>query len=211
MIHFFIKKKLKDITLTIIEFVNLKKYMFLVTIQNSFATLFIITNYVFKRFIRSTQLSSNMTFTSVKESEIKRNSTSFFDPRPTISNTQVKTETTEEIVKKQEEATPKQTNSAEVFQDVLRKINSLGNRGRQMLRKLMDEIDARSNSEGAALKRLVNETMNDKKLSNEAKRRRRRDLVLSSPMHQILTEEDEDGDVALEEVLVLLFFYFFFE
>lgn len=186
--------------------------MFLVTIQNFSPTfLFIITNYVFKRFIRSTQLSSNMTFTSVKESEIKRNSTnsSFFDPRPTISNTQVKTETAEEIVKKQEESTTKQTNSAEVFQDVLRKINSLGNRGRQMLRKLMDEIDARSNSEGAALKRLVNETMNDKKLSNEAKRRRKRDLVLSSPMHQILTEEDEDGDVALEEVLVLFFFYFF--
>ncbi|XP_070157374.1 uncharacterized protein [Polyergus mexicanus] len=150
---------------------------------------------------KSTQLSSNMTFTSVKKFEIKRNSTSFFDSRPTISNTQVKTGTAEEIAKKQEESKPKrnETNSAEVFQDVLRKINSLGNRGRQTLRKLMDEIDARSNSEGAALKRLVNETMNDKKLSNEAKRRKRRDFVLSSPMHQILTEEDEDGDVALEE------------
>lgn len=201
---------MKDIILTRIEFVNSKKNFIYVSSHNTKSSptfLFIITNYIFKRFIRSTQLSSNMTFTSVKELEINRNSTSFFDPRPTISKTQVKTGTAEEIAKKQEESKPKrnETNSAEVFQDVLRKINSLGDRGRQMLRKLMDEIDARSNSEGAALKQLVNETMNDKKLSNEAKRRKRRDFVLSSPMHQILTEEDEDGDVALEEVLVLFF------
>ncbi|XP_011258449.1 uncharacterized protein LOC105252643 isoform X2 [Camponotus floridanus] len=144
-------------------------------------------------------LPSNMTFTSVKE--IKRNFTSFSDLRPSLatSNTQMKTETMEEITKKQEESKAKQINSAEIFQDVLRKINSLGDRGRQMLRKLMDEIDAQNNSKGAALKRLVNETMNDKKLSNEDKRRKRRDLVLSSPLHKLLTEEDKEGDAALEE------------
>ncbi|XP_072767054.1 uncharacterized protein [Anoplolepis gracilipes] len=154
-----------------------------------------------KNSTESTQLSSNMTFTSVKEPEIKRNSTSFFDPRPspTISSAQMKTGTVEEIAKKQEESKSQQTHSAEVFQDVLRKINSLGDRGKEMLRKLMDEIDARSNSEGTALRQLVNETMNDKTLSDEAKRRKRRDLVLSSPLHQQLTEDDEDGDEALEK------------
>ncbi|XP_029164286.1 uncharacterized protein LOC114935588 [Nylanderia fulva] len=146
---------------------------------------------------KSDQLSLNMTFTSEKEHEIKRNSTFFSDPKSTISSTQMKTSTPEEIAKKQEES-PKQ-NSGEVFQEILRKIISLGDRGREKLRKLMDEIDARSNSEGIALKRLVNETMNDKKLSKETKRRRRRDLVLSSPLHELLTVEDEDGDAALEE------------
>lgn len=149
-----------------------------------------------------------MTFTSEKEHEIKRNSTFFSDPSPTISRTQMKTSTAEEIGKKQEESKPKQMNSAEMFQDVLQKINSLGDRGRQMLRKLMDEIDTRSNSEGAALKRLVNETMNDKKLSKEAKRRKRRDLILSSPLQQQLTEEDEDDNAALEEVGIILFYSF---
>lgn len=114
--------------------------------------------------------------------------------------------TAREIVKEQEESKTKQANFEEVFQDVLRKINSLGDRGRQMLYKLMDMIDAKAGAKGVALKQLVNDTMNDKKLSSEAKRRRRRDLVLSSPLYQELTEEDEDGDAALEEVKVLFCF-----
>lgn len=149
-----------------------------------------------------------MTFTSVKE--FKRNSTTFSDFYQSLatSSTQMKTETVEEIAKKQEESEAEQINSAEIFQEILQKINSLGDRGRQMLRKLMDEIDARNNSKGAALKRLLNETMNDKKLSDEAKRRKRRDLILSSPLHKLLTEEDKDGDAALEEVRIVLFFFF---
>lgn len=111
--------------------------------------------------------------------------------------------TAREIVKEQEEPKINQTNFEEVFQDVLQKINSLGDRGKQMLHKLMDTIDAEAGAKGAALKQLVNDTMNDKKLSSEAKRRRRRDLVLSSPLYQELTEEDEDGDAAIEEVKVL--------
>lgn len=137
-----------------------------------------------------------------EESETQQNFT--FSPNlrssSTISSKQMESNTAREIVKEQEESKTKQTNSEEVFQDVLRKINSLGDRGRQMLHKLMDTIDTQAGVKGAALKRLVNDTMNNKKLSSEAKRRRRRDLVLSSPLYQELTEEDEDSDAALEEV-----------
>lgn len=114
--------------------------------------------------------------------------------------------TAQEIVKKQEESETGQMDSAEVFQDVLRKISSLGDRGKQMLRKLMDEIDARG-TEGDALRRLVNETMNDKKLSSEAKKRRKRDLVLSSPLYKDLMQDDEEGDTEIEEVGIALFFF----
>lgn len=115
--------------------------------------------------------------------------------------------TAREIVKEQEESKTKQTNFEEVFQDILQKINSLGDRGKQMLHKLMDVIDAQAGAKGVALKQLVNDTMNNKKLSSETKRRRRRDLVLSSPLYQELTEEDEDGDMALEEVEVLFLMF----
>lgn len=153
-----------------------------------------------------------MTFTSVKE--IKQNFTSFSDLHPSLATSNTQMKTVEEIAQKQKESKAKQINSAEIFQDVLRKINSLGDRGRQMLRKLMDEIDAQNNSKGITLKQLVNETMNDKKLSNEAKRRKRRDLILSSPLHKLLTEEDKDGDAALEEVrycfILLILMYFLY-
>ncbi|XP_018059569.1 PREDICTED: uncharacterized protein LOC108694515 [Atta colombica] len=131
----------------------------------------------------------------------QQNSTFSLNSRPnsTISNKQMESSMAQEIVKNQEESKTKQTNSEEVFQDVLRKINSFGNRGKQILHKLMDTIDMQAGAKGAALKQLVNDTMNDKKLSREAKRRRRRDLVLSSPLYQELTEEDEDGDAAIEE------------
>ncbi|XP_018317849.1 uncharacterized protein [Mycetomoellerius zeteki] len=132
------------------------------------------------------------------------NQNSTFSPNSSPSSTisiskQMEPSMAQEIVKEQEESKTKQTNSEEVFQDVLRKINSLGDRGKQILHKLMDTIDMQAGAKGAALKQLVNDTMNDKKLSREAKRRRRRDLVLSSPLYQELTEEDEDGDAAIEE------------
>lgn len=146
-----------------------------------------------------------------KESETQQNATFSPNLRPnfTVSSKQIESSTTREIVKEQEES-KKQTNFEEVFQDVLRKINSLGDRGKQMLHKLMDTIDDQAGAKGAALKQLVNDTMNDKKLSSEAKRRRRRDLVLSSPLYQELTEEDEDGDAALEEVEVFAYVFLMF-
>lgn len=117
----------------------------------------------------------------------------------TISNTRTETIAVQETVKERMESENERMDSIEMFQDVLRKISSLGNRGRQMLRKLMDEIDAEG-VEGDALRRLVNETMHDERLSSKAKRRQRRDLVLSSPLYRDLTREDEDDDASLEEV-----------
>lgn len=140
-----------------------------------------------------------------EESETQKSATFSPNLRPnsTISGKQMESNTAQEIMKEQEESKAKRTNFEEAFQDILRKIKSLGDRGRQMLHKLMDTIDAQAGAKGTALKQLVNDTMNDKKLSSEAKRRRRRDLVLSSPLYQELTEEDNDGDAALEEVEIL--------
>ncbi|XP_076637845.1 uncharacterized protein LOC143349998 [Colletes latitarsis] len=88
--------------------------------------------------------------------------------------------------------------SAEVLQEIMDKINSLGNRGQKILKKLMVEIEKKG-TEGEALRRVVDETMNDQKLSDTEKQRRRRDLVLSSSLREELTEEDEAGDAAIEE------------
>ncbi|KAL6258113.1 hypothetical protein P5V15_010030 [Pogonomyrmex californicus] len=140
-----------------------------------------------------------------EESETSQNYTFSSSLHPhsiRISGKQMESSTIREIVKEQEESKTKRTNSEEVFQDVLRKINSLGDRGKQILHKLMDTIDTQADAKGAALKQLIDNTMNDKKLSNEAKQRRRRDLVLSSPLYQELTENDEDGDAAVEEDLL---------
>ncbi|KAG7202886.1 hypothetical protein KM043_010034 [Ampulex compressa] len=91
-----------------------------------------------------------------------------------------------------------EVSSAEVFEDVLKKISSLGHRGKQILRRLMKEIED-TGAEGEALRRMVNETMNDGRLSKAEKQRRRRDLVLSSPLHEELTEEDDEADAGIEE------------
>ncbi|EZA60903.1 hypothetical protein X777_13105 [Ooceraea biroi] len=99
-------------------------------------------------------------------------------------------------IKEQEEFETKRVSSAEVFEDVLEKISSLGDRGKKILQKLMDEIDARGVARDNALKRLVNETMN-KTLSSTDKQRKRRDLTLKM-LHDELMEED-DGDAPLEE------------
>ncbi|XP_076645280.1 uncharacterized protein LOC143354816 [Halictus rubicundus] len=88
--------------------------------------------------------------------------------------------------------------SAEVVKDVLDKINSLGYRGKKILRKLMDEIE-KNGGETETLRKVVDETMKNQKLSEAEKRRRRRDLVLSSSLRAELTEEDEDADAAVEE------------
>ena len=101
--------------------------------------------------------------------------------------------------KPEEKAEKAGATSAEVFQDVLDKITSLGYRGKKILRKLMDEIEKKG-PEGESLRQAVNKTMNDRTLSDAEKRRRRRDLVLSSPLRKELTEEDEDDDAAIEEV-----------
>ncbi|XP_076226240.1 uncharacterized protein LOC143174823 isoform X1 [Nomia melanderi] len=102
-----------------------------------------------------------------------------------------------EVVDELPRTPAKEATSGEVFRDVLDKISSLGLRGKKILRRLMDEIEKRPESE--KLRRVVGETMNDRDLSEAEKQRRRRDLILSSPLHKELTEEDEDADVAVEE------------
>lgn len=99
-----------------------------------------------------------------------------------------------------------EASSAEVLRDVLEKVNSLGYRGKKILKKLIVEIEKKG-AEGEALWQAVNKTMNDQTLSDAEKRRRRRDLILSSPLHTELTEEDEDDDAAIEEVKWLLSMY----
>lgn len=143
---------------------------------------------------RKFETQKNFTSSSSSSFDVHRDST--------IPDARAETIATQAAqAKEQAESENKQTDSAEMFHDVLRKISSLGSHGRQMLRRLMDEIDAQG-VEGDALRRLVNETMNDKRLSNEAKRRRTRDLVLSSPLYRDLTREDGDSDAPLEEVSV---------
>lgn len=160
--------------------------------------------FVYSNYFRAASSSFIEKQFNKEDLEIQQNSTHSLNVRPTSlkSNTQVETRK-HKVTKEQDESKAEQVSSAEVFQDVLHKINSLGDRGKEMLHRLMKEIDARNNTEGAALKRLVSETMNDKTLSSEAKRRRKRDIVLSSPLHRELTEDGDDGDAPLEEVLLL--------
>lgn len=103
------------------------------------------------------------------------------------------------IVNPEEKIEEAEASSAEVLRDVLDKVNSLGYRGKKILKKLMVEIEKKG-PEGEALWQAVNKTMSDQTLSDAEKRRRRRDLILSSPLHTELTEEDEDDDAAIEEV-----------
>lgn len=145
------------------------------------------------------ELSSRKSSASFLVSPINHSSSNFTQ---SASIKAVTDGTTRQATREREKSRIKQTESAEMFQDVLRKINSLGDRGRPMLRKLMDEIDAQGTDEGDMLRRLVNDTMNDERLSSEAKRRRKRELILSSSFHQELTEDDK-GDPPLEEVSLL--------
>ncbi|XP_076166911.1 uncharacterized protein LOC143146454 isoform X1 [Ptiloglossa arizonensis] len=112
-----------------------------------------------------------------------------------------KIEQVQTIVKENSEprGTPDSTEhtSAEVHR-ILNRINSLGYRGQKILKKLMYEIEKKGD-DGEALRRVVDETMNDKKLTDAERRRRRRDLILSSPLRKELTEEDAVGDAAVEE------------
>lgn len=121
------------------------------------------------------------------------------------SNAETETSTARIIVEKQAVSETKQESSAEVFQDILRKINSMGHRGKQVLQRLIEEIDARG-ATGDVLKQMVNESMNNQTLSMEIKQRKKRNLFLSSLLSAELMKEDEDGDAPLEEVGVVLSF-----
>ncbi|XP_024942141.1 uncharacterized protein LOC107269113 [Cephus cinctus] len=88
--------------------------------------------------------------------------------------------------------------SAEVFQDVLKKIRLLGERGKHVLERLVNEIDNKKNDEAMALRKMAKEVMKGN-FSEEEIKRRKRDLILSSPLHDELTQDDSDRDAAIEE------------
>lgn len=90
--------------------------------------------------------------------------------------------------------------SAEVFNNVLRQLNSLGRRGEQVLQKLVDEIDRR-NADAQQLRQMLGNVMNNTNLSERQKKRIKRQLVLGSPVHSDFTEDaDSLEDAAVEKV-----------
>ncbi|XP_043277168.1 uncharacterized protein [Venturia canescens] len=89
--------------------------------------------------------------------------------------------------------------SAEVFNDVLQKLYSLGKRGEEVLHKLVDEVDRR-NSDARRLREMLGNVMNNASLSEREKKRLKRELVLGSPVHSDLAEDtDSAEDAALEK------------
>ncbi|XP_076666153.1 uncharacterized protein LOC143367829 isoform X2 [Andrena cerasifolii] len=146
--------------------------------------------------IKSTLVSDKATGTPEEASE--NQSARSREESSLVRQDEEREKSLEEKARSQENSESTGSTSAEVFREVLDKINSLGYRGKKILKKLMDEVEKKG-PEGDALRRVVNETMNDQNLSDAEKKRRRRDLILSSPLHKELTEEDEDDDAAIEE------------
>lgn len=147
--------------------------------------------------IKSTLVDDKATGTSEEASE--NQSAASKEGSPLGRQDKERGKSLEKKTRSQENSESTGSTSAEVFREVLDKINSLGYRGKKILKKLMDEVEKKG-PEGEALRRVVNETMTDQNLSDAEKKRRRRDLILSSPLHKELTKEDEDDDAAIEEV-----------
>lgn len=91
--------------------------------------------------------------------------------------------------------------SVEVFQDALQKISALGQRGKKVLNRLIEEINHRDPATEQMVKKVIEE------VTDKEEKRMKRELFLSSPMAEQLAGDDEDGDAAIEEVN--LFFFFF--
>ncbi|XP_066996326.1 uncharacterized protein [Anabrus simplex] len=115
--------------------------------------------------------------------------------------------------------------SSEVFEDVLRKLQKLGPRGKSVLRKLNKQLGGKGTKNGAAykddgleaLREVVRQVLKEEDAepvrsrhqksrarkqdaSSDGEGRNRRHITLSSPLAESLTEHDEDGDVALESL-----------
>ncbi|XP_074113625.1 uncharacterized protein LOC141536786 [Cotesia typhae] len=89
--------------------------------------------------------------------------------------------------------------SAEVFKDILQKINSLGTRGRRVINKLITTLDKAKNETHDWTKVLHNVIQNSTILPAE-KKRLKRQLFLSSPLQEALgTTVEDDEDAAVEE------------
>ncbi|CAG5100018.1 Similar to CWC27: Spliceosome-associated protein CWC27 homolog (Pongo abelii) [Cotesia congregata] len=89
--------------------------------------------------------------------------------------------------------------SAEVFKDILQKINSLGTRGRRVIDKLITTLDESKNETHNWTKMLHNVIQNSTILPAE-KKRLKRQLFLSNPLQEALgTAVEDDEDAAVEE------------
>ncbi|XP_058789879.1 uncharacterized protein LOC131663465 isoform X2 [Phymastichus coffea] len=82
--------------------------------------------------------------------------------------------------------------SKEVFEDALHKISALGQRGRKVLNKLIEEINHRDPETEQMVKKVIEE------VTDREEKRMKRDLFLSSPMAEQLSGDDEDDDAAVE-------------
>lgn len=90
--------------------------------------------------------------------------------------------------------TTEPSSSMEVFRDTLKKISALGDRGKKVLNRLIQEIDHRD----LQTERLIQQAV-DKVSDREKIERLKRDILLSSPI-DTLAIDDEDNDAAIEEV-----------
>lgn len=90
------------------------------------------------------------------------------------------------------------TASSEVYEDVLRKINGLGNRGRKVIEKLIDHLN---NTEitSTNLTDVLNNVVMNSTLTDIEKTRIKRQLILSTPLASILSnDQDDDENIASE-------------
>ncbi|KAL7298526.1 hypothetical protein TKK_0008304 [Trichogramma kaykai] len=118
------------------------------------------------------------------------------DDATTSTTTTAKTNEDEGITKvdtllKELKAEP---SSEELYEDTLKKIQALGERGKKVLDRLVHEINREDPRSEEAVRRTV-----DAVATKEEQRRRKREIILSSPLATELTEDDQDGDAAIEE------------
>ena len=92
------------------------------------------------------------------------------------------------------ESSSTRPSSSEVYQDALKKLNALGERGKKVLDRLVKEINDRSPENEEVAKKIINE------VAVKEEKRRKRDLILSSPMSEQLSNDDDEADGAVEEV-----------
>ncbi|XP_012272253.1 uncharacterized protein LOC105695339 [Orussus abietinus] len=92
-----------------------------------------------------------------------------------------------------------ETASGEVFREILGKLGSLGDRGKAVLKKLVDQMDE-GRAKAGKLRKMVNEAMVIK--DSKTLRKRKRELILSSPLGEELTQDDSEADAAVEEGLL---------
>ncbi|KAK0097930.1 hypothetical protein PV326_012702 [Microctonus aethiopoides] len=89
--------------------------------------------------------------------------------------------------------------SAEVLQDVIEKIHSLGIRGRKLVEKLISGIDTTQLETSDKLKIILENIMTNSSISDLEKIRIKRHLTLFSSLSSDLNSDDIDEDAAIEK------------